>query len=99
MVDYNAPLYQQPRETWDSKKCQTLANRVAKDGMGTPYPFKGYLYFGELGHSVFGISVRYNGGKVIDGKWWQGEEWQLPELPPEYQIICVPCWGYRIVKK
>ena len=98
MVDYNAPLYQHPQETWDAKKCEKLCRRVAKDGLGTKYPFKGYI--GDMiGHYHHGMIVRYNGGTTINGKWWQGEEWQLPSVPPEFEIITVPTWGYRIIKK
>jgi len=98
MVDYNAPLYQHPQETWDAKKCEKLANRTLKDGLGTPYPGKGYLLSSEIGHQ-HGLIVRHNGGTVIDGKWWQGEEWQLPIVAEGYEIITVPTWGYRIIKK
>ena len=98
MVDYNAPLYQHPQQTWDAKKCEKLAKRRTTDGMGTPYPFKGYLHLGELGHYAHGISVRYNGGCVRDGEWWQGEEWPLPKLAEGFEIVTVPTWGYRIIK-
>ena len=97
MVNYDAPLYQHPQEVWDVKKCTKLAKRVAKDGMGTPYPFQGSLYL-QLGHHVHGMRVRYNGGTVIDGEWWQGEEWQLPQVAEGFKIIHVPTWGYRIIK-
>lgn len=98
MVDYDASLYQHPQEVWDAKKCEKLAKRTVKDGLGTPYPFKGYLRLGELGHYAHGMSVRYNGGTVIDGKWWQGEEWPLPKLADGFEIVRVPTWGYRIIK-
>ena len=56
------------------------------------------IHAGELGHYALGMSVRYNGGTVIDGEWWQGEEWQLPLLAEGYEIVHVPTWGYRIIK-
>ena len=100
MVDYNLPLYQHPQETWDVKKCEKLVKRIARDGMGTPYHFKGYVYPGEIGFPYWAdIAVRYNGGTVIDGEWWQGEEWQLPKLPEGFEIVIVPTWGYRIIKR
>ena len=95
MVDYNAPRFQHPRETWTVKQCEKAAKHTAKDGMGTPYPFKGRVHFGHYAH---GMVVRYNGGTVIDGKWWQGEEWHLPLLPEGFQIVVVPTWGHRIIK-
>lgn len=93
MVDYNAPLYQHPQETWDAKKCEKLAKRLCRDGCGTPYPWKGYLP--ELQNN--GIT-RYNGGTVIADKWWQGEERQLPIVAEGFEIIHVSTWGYRIIK-
>jgi len=98
MVDYNAPLYQHPQETWDAKKCEKLVKRTIKDGLGTKHHLKGMLHLGELGHYAHGISVRYNGGTVIGDKWWQGEEWPLPKLPDGFQIMYVSTWGYRIIK-
>jgi len=95
MVDYNAPLFQHPQETWDFAKCKKLANRIAKDGTGTKYPFKGHLHSGEIGH-IGGI--RYNGGTSIDGEWWQGEEDQMPILAEGFKIVRNPTWTWRIIK-
>jgi hypothetical protein len=57
------------------------------------------LYFGELGHYVFGLVARYNGGCIRNGEWYPGEEWQLPKLAAGFEIVVVPTWGYRIVKQ
>lgn len=95
MVDYNAPLYQHPQAEWDQKKCERLAKRIARDGMGTKYHFRGYIHPGEIGH-IGGI--RYNGGTVIDDEWWQGEEHQLPKLPDGFKFIYVSTWGWRLIK-
>lgn len=92
MVDYNLPLYQHPAEVWDAKKCQQMARYRATDGMGTPYPFLGYI-----GDSCYG-DIRYNGGCERGGKWWQGEKHPLPVVAEGFEIIHVPTWGYRIRK-
>lgn len=94
MVNYNAPLYQHPREIWDVKKCEKLVKHIAKDGLGTPYPFKGYIRLGNQGD----LQVRYNGGCVRDGEWWQGEEWQLPKLADGFELVRIRTWGWRIIK-
>ncbi len=91
MVNYNAPRYAYPAETWDEKKCAKMAKRIAKDGLGTPYHFRGavpYLSTGEV----------YNGGTVIDGEWYQGWTRPLPILAPGYSWVRVPTWCWRIVK-
>lgn len=91
-------LYRHPRERWSKAKCQKLARRIAKDGLGTPYPWPGYLHPGEIGHYVFGLTVKYNGGIVKNGRWYAGEEWQLPLLPKGFEIVRVTNWGYRIIE-
>lgn len=92
MVDYDAPLYQHKPEVWDEKTCAKKARHRHKDGMGTPYPFLGYIgsHYGE---------VRYNGGCEREGQWWQGENRPLPIIPDTYEIIHKPTWGYVIRKK
>lgn len=99
MVDYNAPLYQHPQERWDAKKCERLVKRIAKDSLGTKYPFPGYVSYGELGgHYVHGMSVRYNGGCIREDEWYQGEEWPMPLLPDGFKFVYVTSWGYRLIK-
>jgi len=98
MVDYDAPLYQHPVEVWDEAKCAKLAKHTAKDGMGTPYPFKGYLGSSASIPPRFG-PIRYNGGCVRDDKWYQGENRPLPEVHEDYEIVKVPTWGWRIKRK
>ena len=92
-VDYNAPLYQHPQETWSEAKCARLVNRTVKDGLGTPYPFKGYIHDKEAGYIQ-----RYNGGCSRDGEWYQGEERKDPILAEGYEIVVVSTWGKRIIK-
>lgn len=94
MVDYNLPLYQHKTEKWDAKKCAKMANYTAKDGMGTKYPFKGYLH----PPTIEGQSIRYNGGCIREDKWWQGEHFPLPKIAKGYEIVHVPTWGLRIQK-
>ncbi len=98
-MDYNAPLYQNPQQTWNVKTCERYCKIVRTDACGTKYPFAGYLPRTVLGcHYAHGMSVRYNGGCVREGKWWQGEEWQLPKIPSGFEIRYKPTWGYQIIK-
>lgn len=89
----NPEYYTHPQETWDEKKCRKAANHTAKDGMGTPYPFKGYIGSHQTGYG----KTKYNGGTTINGKWYQGEIKPLPQVTTGFKIITVPTWGFRIV--
>lgn len=99
MTDYEAPLFQNTPETWDAAKCEKLAKRYARDGMGTKYPFKGYI--GES----YG-NIRYNGGCIRtddkgNRKWFQGETRPFPIVAAGFKIVPAGgSWcGYRIIKE
>lgn len=93
MVDYNAPLFQHPQETWDAKKCEKLAKKKSSNA-----PFKGYLGSSASIPPAFG-EIRYNGGCIRNEEWYQGENRPLPLVADGYEIIFVSTWGWRIVKK
>lgn len=82
---------------WDKAKCEKAAKYIAKDGIGTPYHFKGYLgSFATIGG--YGIT-RYNGGTVINDKWYQGINRPLPIIHEDFEIVKRPSWGWQIKKK
>jgi hypothetical protein len=91
-------IYQYPAEVWDKAKCEKMAKRVATDGMGTKYPFKGYLGSSACRPSTFGTEL-YNGGCVVNGVWYRGEHRPFPILAEGFEIVVVPTWGWRIKKK
>lgn len=79
-------------EVWDAKKCEKAAKHTAKDGLGTKYPFKGYIGGQQYGKH------RYNGGCVRNDEWYDGEICPLPQVAEGFEIIHIPTWGYRIRK-
>lgn len=83
--------YQNTPQVWDAKKCNRMARRTARDGLGTPYPFKGYIgsHYGR---------VRYNGGCLRDGQLYDGEEFPLPIIADGFSIIRIRTWGWQIIK-
>lgn len=89
--------YMNKQEVWDKNTCEKLAKHVAKDGLGTPYPFKGYIGSSTSIPPKFG-SIRYNGGCVRDGEWYIGEVFPLPVVADGFAIEKIPSWGYQIVK-
>lgn len=83
--------YTNVTETWDAKRCAKEARHVERDGMGTRYPWPGYIgrRFGK---------VTYNGGCVHDDVWYNGEVFPLPDVAEGFSVVEVSTWGYRIVK-
>ena len=96
-------FYKNPQEIWDAKKCERMARRIARDGMGTPYPFKGAV----PGPYPFGFGkTRYNGGcirpmnaAVGKRKWYPGEIHPLPKLAKGFKWVANPTWCWQIVKE
>ena len=88
----NAPRYTYPAPVWGPDKCARMAKRTAKDGLGTPYSFKGAV-------PELPTSTDYNGGTIVNGKWYQGVIYSLPILAPGFKWVRVPTWCYRIVKE
>jgi len=86
-----------PQEVWDLSTCEKKAKYTAKDGLGTPYPFKGYIGSETSIPPAFG-KIRYNGGCVHNGQWYEGEIRPLPSVAPGYEIVRVPRWGWQIKK-
>lgn len=91
MINYSEPLFHKPIAIWDEKKCARLSNKVVKDGLGTPYPFRGFL------GNCFG-QFYYNGGCIREGKWYQGELIHHPNIPANYEFFYEYTWGWRIRK-
>lgn len=86
--------YHEP-EVWDKKTCAEKA-RYKGD-----YPFTGYIGSTTSGsrYNFYGFA-NWNGGCSVDGKYYRkGEYFPLPHVADGYDIIKVPTWGYRIVKK
>jgi len=91
-------FYTFPQETWSAAVCESKAKRVAKDGLGTSYPFKGYIGSSASCPPAYG-KVRYNGGCIHGDEWFNGEIRPFPKLAKGFEIVSVLSWGWRIVKK
>lgn len=91
-------IYTYKTEVWDGPTCEKMVRHVAKDGLGTPYPFKGYIG-PDSGPNAIGEMIRYNGGKAIEGEWVEAEFRPIPQVAAGFDIVRVPRWGWRIVTK
>jgi hypothetical protein len=81
-----------PQEIWDESKCLKASKYHPKDHWGNKRPYKGEY---TRPHGL----KRYNGGTVIDGKWYAAEYFPLPTLAEGFEFVTVPSWGLRIAKK
>ena len=97
-IDISDPLYNnyfvKERETWSEDYCKKLSNATKTDGLGTKYHFKGYV-----GDIIPEVIKHYNGGTVINDKWYQGIITPRPIIPKDYELVSVVSWGLRLVKK
>lgn len=93
-------FYTHQQEIWDKAKCEKVAKHIEKDGLDTPYPFKGYIGCSTVPIQYGGYGrQKLNGGCVYNGVWYEGEERLLPQIDEEYEIVEIPSWGFRIKKK
>jgi len=90
-------LFEYPPEVWDMAKREKKAKHLATDGMGTPYPFRGYIGSSACRPSTYGVEI-YNGGCVHNNEWYNGENRPLPVIAKGFKIVVMPSWGWRIVK-
>jgi hypothetical protein len=100
MAILTGQYYTHPQETWDEAKCRKMARTTQKDGMGTPYPFKGYIPQSGSALVIQGGygKQRLNGGCVHGDNWYEGEERLLPIVAKGFKLVRVPTWGWRIVE-
>lgn len=81
-----------PQQEWNEEKCRKLAKAVQRDGLGTPYPFRGYV------GNILPKSQNYNGGTIVDGEWYKGVVHPLPKIPNNFKFVYVSTWGLRIIE-
>jgi len=89
-------IYQEKPEKWDRKKAERFAKTTTKDAYGTKEPYPGLIKSGAVGG--YGTTI-YNGGCIRDGKWYDGEQRSLPQVPSDFEWITKPTWGWQLVKK
>ena len=90
--------YTHPQETWDEKECAKRARNAPEDHWGNRPP-KGLISNIGSPHPQYGQTRRYNGGKIIDGDWYEAESLPLPSIPESYEIVSLLSWGKIIRKK
>ena len=90
--------YTHPQETWTEAECAKRARYAPADAFGNKPP-KGIIASNASSYPQYGQTVRYNGGRVINGEWYQSECRPLPIIPASYEIVPLTSWGKVIRKK
>lgn len=91
-------IYIHKQEVWSEKKCERQARRAPKDAWGNPPP-KGIVSHSGSAHVQYGETIRFNGGCIRNGEWYEGEYKPLPIIPDTYEIVPLSSWGLIIRKK
>lgn len=91
--------YIHKQEKWTAEKCLKMSRRVFRDGLGTPGGPLGLISNTGSAYPQYGDKVRYNGGCVRDGQWYEGEEVPLPKIPKTFRFRHITSWGTIIEKK
>ena len=87
-----------PVETWDAAKCEKVAKHRSKDGCGMLHPYPGRIAASASSRPQYGQTVRYNGGIVIGGEWYEAEAVPLPLIVPGFAFLKRVSWGTYLVR-
>jgi hypothetical protein len=90
--------YTHPQETWNEKECAKRAKSAPRDFWGNRPP-KGIIASNASSRPQYGQTIRFNGGTVIKGEWYEAESVPLPIIPPTFEIVTLCSWGKIIRKK
>jgi hypothetical protein len=90
--------YTHPQETWNEAECAKRARHALADHWGNKPP-KGIIASNASSYPQYGQTIRFNGGTVINGEWYQAESRPLPVIPASYEFSKLSSWGTIIRKK
>lgn len=91
-------LYRYPQETWSPAECRRLRKKTGRDGQGTPHPYRGEVQSSGAAVVYYGTQL-YNGGTIIEGKWYRGYLRPWPKLPKGWKFLAIPTWGVHIARE
>lgn len=90
--------YTHPQETWGEKECLKHSKSAPADFWGNKPP-KGIIARSASSYPEYGQTIRFNGGRVIDGEWYEAESRPLPIIPDSFEFAKLCSWGTIIRKK
>lgn len=90
--------YTYPQQIWDEAECAKRARHAPPNAYGDRPP-KGIIASNASPYPQYGQTIRYNGGTVIDGEWYEAVAMPLPLIPDTYEIVSLSSWGKRIQLK
>ena len=87
-----------PRETWDEKECLKRSKSAPADFWGNCPP-KGIIASSASSYPEYDQTIRFNGGRVINGEWYEKECRPLPVIPDSFEFVKLVSWGTIIRRK
>jgi hypothetical protein len=90
--------YTYPQETWSEAECAKRAKHAPGNAFGDKPP-KGIIAGSASTYPMYGQKMRFNGGTIIDGEWYQSVSVPLPIIPDTYEFYKLTSWGTVIRKK
>jgi len=90
--------YIHKQETWSEAECMKRARHAPKDHWGNRPP-PGLINHSASSYPEYGQTVRFNGGCVREGEWYQAEAVPLPVIPDGWEFVPLCSWGPRIQRK
>lgn len=91
--------YIHKQEAWDEKECLKRSKYNPKNAFGDKAPYPGIIAPSGSSYPSYGQSVRYNGGRIIDGELYERETVPLPKIHEDFEFHKILSWGMTIRKK
>ena len=88
-----------PQETWDEAQCRKVASHMTRDGLGTPYPWRGLVQCSGSARPQYG-QCTLNGGYSHGGRYYRlGYKRPYPKLHEKYVYVHHMSWGVFIMAR
>lgn len=86
-------IYVHKQDIWSEAECRKRSRYNPPNAYGDKNPWPGLISGSADPYAGYGHTVRYNGGCIRDGEWYDGESKPLPKIPETYRFVYRPTWG------
>ena len=81
-----------PQESWDAQECAERAKSAPANAYGDRPP-KGIIASSASTYPEYGQTIRFNGGTVINGEWYEAVSVPLPKIADGFEFATLTGWG------